>query len=71
MPATVPAYRSSDPDDITDRARKLFEDVDNGDSGSKEYTAPVRRRQNTSPEDDDLETPPSLRFNDLRNIFTD
>lgn len=71
MPATVPAFRSSDPDDITDRTRKLFEDVDNGDSGAKDYSAPMRRRQNTSPEDDDLETPPSLRFNDLRNIFTD
>ena len=71
MPADITTRKSSDPDDITDRTRRLFDDVDSSSPAPQQYAAPMRRRQNTTPEDDDLDTPPSLRYNDLRNIFTD
>lgn len=71
MPADITVRKSSDPDDITDRTRRLFDDVDSSSPAPQQYAAPMRRRQNTTPEDDDLDTPPSLRYNDLRNIFTD
>ena len=71
MPADITIRKSADPDDITDRTRRLFDDVDTGAPAPQQYAAPMRRRQNTTPDDDDLDTPPSLRYNDLRNIFTD
>lgn len=65
-PAPVPA---SD-DDFARRVRSLFPDED----ATPQRAAPrfaQENRRHAAKADDDLDTPPSLRFNDLRDMFPD
>ena len=68
MPSSRPGMKD---DEHVARARMLFSEVDNPGADSSAYKASLRRRPNTSAEEDDLDTPPSLRFNDLRDMFPD
>lgn len=68
MPPSRPGMKD---DEHVARARMLFSEVDNPGADSSAYKASLRRRPNTSAEEDDLDTPPSLRFNDLRDMFPD
>ena len=49
-----------------DRVRDFFPDDDNM---PKPYTREAARRRMKNASEDDLDTPPSLRFNDLRDMF--
>ncbi len=60
-------------EDSMERARSIFRDNDDDSMPNTRVYSPdaVRRRQNSSAAEDDLDTPPSLRFNDLRDMFPD
>ena len=68
--ATAPRASMSDEEHVA-RARSLFSEVDEHSGGSSQYKVSLRRRPNTSADEDDLDTPPSLRYNDLRDMFPD
>lgn len=56
-------------DDFTRRVRSLFPE-DGAPTPQRSFPhAPAARRRNTAA--DDLDTPPSLRYNDLRDMFPD
>lgn len=68
MPRSVPA----DDADTISRARHIF--AENGEipESPRVYSPDAaRRRQQSTAAEDDLDTPPSLRFNDLRDMFPD
>ena len=67
--ATAPRASMSDEEHVA-RARSLFSEVDEHSGGPSQYKV-SRRRPNTSADEDDLDTPPSLRYNDLRDMFPD
>ncbi len=67
MPRVAPA----DTSDTMERARSIFRDDDDMPTSRVYSPDAVRRRQNSSAAEDDLDTPPSLRFNDLRDMFPD
>lgn len=71
MPQTpAPRPGMSDEEHVA-RARCLFSDVDAEECSPSKYKVSLRRRPNTSADEDDLDTPPSLRYNDLRDMFPD
>lgn len=71
MPQTpAPRPGMSDEEHVA-RARSLFSDVDAAEGDPSKYKVSLRRRPNTSADEDDLDTPPSLRYNDLRDMFPD
>ena len=71
MPQTpAPRPGMSDEEHVA-RARSLFSDVDEHEGDPSKYKISMRRRPNTSADEDDLDTPPSLRYNDLRDMFPD
>lgn len=58
--------------DHTTRVRGIFPEDGSMPDAPRMYSPDaVRRRQNSSAAQDDLDTPPSLRFNDLRDMFPD
>ncbi len=58
--------------DHTARVRGIFPEDGSMPDAPRMYSPDaVRRRQNSSAAQDDLDTPPSLRFNDLRDMFPD
>lgn len=59
---------ADDEDDFTRRVRSLF--PEDGTPQRAPRFAPESRRRTPAPADD-LDTPPSLRFNDLRDMFPD
>ena len=67
---TAPRPGMSDEEHVA-RARSLFSDVDAKEGDPSKYKVSLRRRPNTSADEDDLDTPPSLRYNDLRDMFPD
>lgn len=67
MPAPTPAVELTDAERVA-RARSLFAEVDGNPAALNQYTAATRRRPHT-PAEDDMDTPPSLRVNDLRSFF--
>lgn len=64
-----------DVDAVDSRVRDIFAEIDNAapSGGNEGAYAPEARKQPTqaAEKDDDIDTPPSLRFNDLRDMFPD
>ena len=73
-PAITPPRRrtnaAADVEEIDARVRDIFGEIDNAPQNSaaeKSAYSPSARSRATK--DDDIDTPPSLRFNDLRDMF--
>ena len=64
-----------DVDAVDSRVRDIFAEIDNAapSGGNEGAYAPEARKQpaRAAEKDDDIDTPPSLRFNDLRDMFPD
>ncbi|MBR5523580.1 MAG: hypothetical protein IKV82_08970 [Akkermansia sp.] len=69
MPRHAPAQEQHDG---LSRVRSMFPEDGNTPEAPGIYSPEAaRRRQNANAAQDDLDTPPSLRFNDLRDMFPD
>lgn len=69
-PGNSPAAAvADDEDDFTRRVRSLFPEDDAPQAPAPRFSPESRRR--AAKAEDDLDTPPSLRFNDLRDMFPD
>lgn len=69
--AEVGTVEDEDDEDSVSRARNLFADEeDSSQTPVSRYRGAASRRHSSVP-DDDLDTPPSLRFNDLSGFFGD
>lgn len=57
--------------EIDSRVRDIFEDIDNArpDTAAEDKPAYSQEKRAAAPKADDIDTPPSLRFNDLRDMF--
>ena len=64
-----------DVDAVDSRVRDIFAEIDNAapSGGNEGAYAPEARNQpvQAAEKDDDIDTPPSLRFNDRRDMFPD
>lgn len=67
----MPRTPAPDVSDSMVRARSIFPDDDHISSHRVYSPEAARRRQNSTAAEDDLDTPPSLRYNDLRDMFPD
>lgn len=68
----MPRNASVETHDSISRARNIFPEDGSVPESPRVYSPDAaRRRQNSTAAEDDLDTPPSLRFNDLRDMFPD
>lgn len=75
QPTVLPPRRrtnaAADVEEIDSRVRDIFGDIDNAgpDTGEGDKPAYSQDARAHTTEGDDIDTPPSLRFNDLRDMF--
>ena len=69
---TARSIAAAETEEVDSRVRDIFAEIDNAPSGSaadtRAYSPDTRSRATKG---DDIDTPPSLRFNDLSNLFPD
>ncbi|MCQ2366965.1 MAG: hypothetical protein MJ056_07385 [Akkermansia sp.] len=69
---TARSIAAAETDEVDSRVRDIFAEIDNAPEGTprdtRAYSPDTRSRATKG---DDIDTPPSLRFNDLSNLFPD
>ena len=69
---TSRSMAAADTEEVDSRVRDIFAEIDNAPEGAprdtRAYSPDTRSRATKG---DDIDTPPSLRFNDLSNLFPD